>query len=178
MKITNMRKNIGLLLIIAVLCCGCGNSNEPVNTEGTVPVETTVVIETTVPVETTTEVETTVAVVSADAFISEVKAAIDGAIGEGEAISDVVLNNNDLCVVVDFTNADPAPLTLGDLAWSRASSITDAILTFAEYDELWETITIDFGETGKVVCNKSDVVSTEYGRYIPSTIFDSLIGMG
>ena len=154
-----------LLLVIAILFCGCGNSYEPVNTEGTVPVETTVAI------------ETTVAAVSADTFITEVKAALDGAIGEGESIADVVLNDNDLCVVVDFTNADPTPLTLGDLAWSRASSITDAILTFTEYDELWETITIDFGETGKVVCNKSDVVSTEYGRYIPSTIFDSLIGI-
>ena len=88
-----------------------------------------------------------------------------------------MLNGTDLLITVDFTNADPAPLTLSDLAWSRASSITDAVLTFAEYDELWETITIDFGEAGSVVCNKSDVVSTEYGRYIPSTVFDSLIGI-
>lgn len=121
--------------------------------------------------------KTNATVVSDDAFITEIKTSLDGAIGEGEAIADVVLNGTDLLITVDFTNADPAPLTLSDLAWSRASSITDAVLTFAEYDELWETITIDFGEAGSVVCNKSDVVSTEYGRYIPSTVFDSLIGI-
>jgi hypothetical protein len=69
--------------------------------------------------------------------------------------------------VIDISNADPAPLTLADLAWSRACFITDTILEYPAVEELWETITLDFGEVGSVVCSEQDVVTGEYGRYIP-----------
>lgn len=106
--------------------------------------------------------------VSADQFVAEVRTAIQGAISsKSEAIADVVLKDGDLCVYVDFSNADPTPFTLEDLALSRTSSITDAILELTDYDSLWETITVDFGETGHVTNNKSDVANSGFGRYFP-----------
>lgn len=110
--------------------------------------------------------------VSADNFIADVKDAIQGAISsKTEAITDVVLKNGDLCVYVDFSKADPSPLTLEDLAWSRTSSITDAILELKDYDELWETITVDFGDIGHITNSKADMKSNGMGRYFPAENF-------
>ncbi len=153
-----------LLLAVAVLFAGCGSSGETADTQSTVQAEP----------ETA---EVTEAVITEEAFVAVLKDALAGAVGEGESIADVVLSNGDLRVVVDMSNADPAPLTLADLAWSRAGSITDAILEFEEYDVLWETVTLDFGEAGKVTCSISDVASNEYGRYFPAELFNSLIGL-
>ena len=193
MEISNIRKAIFkkrwlLTLVVTVFCSACGSANDAVDVTSTGPLGTTEVIEVTEVIEmaeiteatevieTSSSIEETEKVISAANFMTELYAALDGAVGDGEAIASVLLRGNNLCINVDFSCVDPAPLTLGDLAWSRASSITDAILTYAEYDELWETITIDFGEAGSVTCNKSDVVSSENGRYVPSAIFDSLLG--
>lgn len=110
--------------------------------------------------------------VSADKFVEEVKTAIQGAISsKTEAITDIVLENGDLCVYVDFSKADPSPLTLEDLALSRTSSITDAILELKDYDELWETITIDFGDIGHITNSKADMQNSGFGRYFPAEDF-------
>ncbi len=84
-------------------------------------------------------------------FLKDVKINVEGDVGQGEAIIDVTLENRDLCVYVDLSGADPSPLTLEDLAISRATSITDDILTLRQYDDLWDTITVDFGDVGKVI---------------------------
>ena len=100
------------------------------------------------------------------------KTAIQEAISsKTESIQDVVLKDGDLCVYVDFSNADPSPLTLEDLALSRTSSITDAILELKDYDSLWETITVDFGEVGHITNNKTDIQTNGGGRYFPGENF-------
>lgn len=110
--------------------------------------------------------------VSPDNFIADVKDVIQGAISsKTEAITDVVLENGDLCVYVDFSKADPSPLSLEDLALSRASSITDAILELKDYDELWETITVDFGNVGRITNSKTDMQNSGFGRYFPAEDF-------
>lgn len=110
--------------------------------------------------------------VSPDNFIADVKDVIQGAISsKTEAITDVVLENGDLCVYVDFSKADPSPLTLEDLALSRTSSITDAVLELKDYDELWETITIDFGDVGHITNSKADMQNSGFGRYFPAEDF-------
>lgn len=109
---------------------------------------------------------------SPDDFIAEVKDVIQGAINNKmESIQDVALKDGDLCVYVDFSNADPSPLTLEDLALSRNGSITDAILELKGYDSLWETITIDFGEVGYITNSKADMEDNGFGRYFPSDNF-------
>lgn len=108
-----------------------------------------------------------------DKFVEDVKTAISGAIdSDNEAITDVVMNDKDLCVTVDLSKADPTPLTIKDLAISRTSSITDAILELTDYDSQWNTITVDFGGVGKVVCDKDSIKENEAGgRYFPSENF-------
>ena len=87
---------------------------------------------------------------------------------KNESIKGVVLKNKDLIVYVDFSNADPSPLTIEDLAWSRTSSITDDILEHTEYFEYWNTVTVDFGDIGKVIYSQDDVETNEFGgRYFP-----------
>ena len=104
--------------------------------------------------------------------MEDVKTAIQGAISsKTESIRDVVLKDGDLCVYVDFSNADPSPLTLEDLALSRTGSITDAILELKDYDSLWETITVDFGEVGHITNNKADIQTGMGGRYFPGENF-------
>lgn len=111
--------------------------------------------------------------ITSDEFISEVKEVLPGAIGsENESITDVELKNGDLHIIVDLSNANPAPLTIEDLAISRTGSITDAILRLSNYDSQWETITVDFGNIGKIVCDKDSIQENEVGgRYFPSVNF-------
>lgn len=121
--------------------------------------------------------------VSPDSFVADVKDVIQDAIrSKTESIQDVVLKDGDLCVTVDLSNANPEPLTIGNLAWSRAISITEAILnipTYEAYEDLWNTISVDFGtDIGKVTCGKDDVETNGFGRYFPPEgNFDSLIGL-
>lgn len=124
------------------------------------------------PEESQTPEETKTDDASADKFVEDVKTAVQGAISsKTESIQDVVLKDGDLCVYVDFSNADPSPLTLEDLALSRTGSITDAILELKDYDSLWETITVDFGEVGHITNNKADIQTSGGGRYFPSENF-------
>lgn len=109
---------------------------------------------------------------SENTFVEDVKTAIQGDVGENEAIKDVTLENKELCVYVDFSKVDPSPLTIEDLAISRTSSITDTILELKQYDDLWETITVDFGEIGKIKNEKVSLKENEKGgRYFPSEDF-------
>lgn len=111
---------------------------------------------------------------TSDKFVEDVKTAISGAIdSDNEAITDVAVEKiKDLCVTVDLSKADPSPLTIEDLAISRTSSITDAILELTDYDSQWNTITVDFGDVGKVVCDKDSIKENEAGgRYFPSENF-------
>lgn len=117
--------------------------------------------------------DTTTQEISSDKFISEVKEVIQGAISsEDESITDAVLKDGDLHITVDLSKANPEPLTIEDLAISRTGSITDAILELADYDNQWNTITVDFGDVGKVVCDKDSIKENEAGgRYFPSENF-------
>lgn len=107
-----------------------------------------------------------------DKFVEEVKIAIDGAVNSKEEfIEDVVLKDGDLCITVDLSKANPTPLTLEDLAISRTSSITDAILDITDYDNHWNTITIDFGVIGRITNSKEDIKENIAGRYFPAENF-------
>lgn len=123
--------------------------------------------------ETKDAINSTEQQATSDKFVEDVKTAISGAIdSDNEAITDIALKDKDLCVTVDLSKADPSPLTIEDLAISRTSSITDAILELTGYDSQWNTITVDFGDVGKVVCDKDSIKENEAGgRYFPSENF-------
>ena len=154
------------VIIIVVLAGIIGSGGGKDEGKGDTPPTTTKPEGSQTPENTTTDD------VSADKFVEDVKTAIQGAISsKTESIQDVVLKDGDLCVYVDFSNADPSPLTLEDLALSRTGSITDAILELKDYDSLWETITVDFGEVGHITNNKADIQTGMGGRYFPSENF-------
>ena len=122
---------------------------------------------------TTEQTQSTEQETPSDKFVSEVKTAIQGTINsDEESIVDVVLKDEDLCVTVDLSKANPEPLTIEDLAISRTGSITDAILELTDYDSEWNTITIDFGDIGKITNSKDDIKENDFGgRYFPSENF-------
>lgn len=52
-----------------------------------------------------------------------------------------------------------------DTAKLLSISIGDEILSLTSYDELWDTITFDFGDVGKIINSKANMETTETGRY-------------
>lgn len=104
-------------------------------------------------------------------FIENIQEAIKGQVGENEFIMDVTLENEDLHIGVDFSKVDPTPLTMKDLAILRTASITEKILEFSEYDDLWQTIIIDFKDLGYIKNDKQDIKDGEYGRYFSEENF-------
>lgn len=125
--------------------------------------------------ENISEEETTVADadVSPEIFVDAVKEAIKGAVGSDETITAVGLTDGALTVSVDLSKADVTIASLEDLAVIRSSSITDAILELKQYDELWNNITVDFGEVGSVSRIKDDIKESTFGRYFEIDQLDS-----
>lgn len=94
--------------------------------------------------------------VTPENFISDIK----GLIGDN-TVTDITLENSNLCIYVD-TNANTTTLPIENWATIQAVSITDNILSLStQYDTLWDTITVDFGEAGKIINSKSDMDATE-----------------
>ncbi|MCI9316218.1 MAG: hypothetical protein HFI57_14815 [Lachnospiraceae bacterium] len=99
------------VIIIVVLAGIIGSGGGKDEGKGDTPPTTTAKQE-----ESQTPEETKTDDVSADKFVEDVKAAIQGAISsKTESIQDVVLKDGDLCVYVDFSNEDPSPLTLEEI---------------------------------------------------------------
>ncbi|MCI9615613.1 MAG: hypothetical protein HFG93_10715 [Dorea sp.] len=85
---------------------------------------------------------------------------------DDQSIMDIKLENRDLCVYIDL-NKSPITVNLPIEKKAILTSITlgDNILTLNGYDNLWDTITFDFGDIGKIVNSKNNMESTETGRY-------------
>ena len=116
--------------------------------------------------EVTTEGNESAGTVEKDELISAVNEAIDGAIGEGEKISDVSFDGDTLTVKVDMSGADTSHLSAELIAESRVSSITDDILKLDDkYYNTWNKITVDFGDIGSISFGKNEVKDQGLGRY-------------
>lgn len=115
---------------------------------------------------------------SNDSFVEDVKSVIQGTVGSGEAIQSVSFENRNLCISVDLGETDSCPIPAKELAFSRTGSITDQILNLYEYDALWDTITIDFGDLGYIKNFQKDIRKNEYGmRYFPEENFKLINGL-
>lgn len=104
-------------------------------------------------------------------FIENVETSINGDVGKDELITNVTLENKQLCIYVDLSKSDPSPFTMEDIAISRTSSITDDILSLEQYDNLWDAIIVDFGDLGKIINDKSNMEKSSYGRYFRTENF-------
>lgn len=100
---------------------------------------------------------------SVGAFIQEIRSTISGSVGEDESITDVSLSDGNVCIVVDLSETDTSVLSIEDIAVSRAGSITDAFLDISGFDDLWDSITLDFGDVGKITVDKDRIETNEYG---------------
>lgn len=169
------------LLVIIGSCNANGDKDNPVSDGSTSSSESSVAESTDESkeepaTETTTEERTTASDIdiSPETFVSSVEESIQGAVSSDEHITDVDLTDDKLTISVDLSEADTTTISLEDLAVSRASSITDTILDFEQYDDFWNEITIDFGDVGLVRRTKEDITENEYGmRYFEIYELDS-----
>lgn len=125
--------------------------------------------------EVTTDADENAGTVDSDTLIATVREAIDGAVGEGETITDVSFDGTNLNISVDMSGVTDSPLPVEIIAESRVSSITDEILALDDsYYNTWETVTVDFGDIGRIVCDKSMVKDEGYGKFfeVPLGVFD------
>ena len=100
------------------------------------------------------------------------KAAKAGINSNNQKIKKVKLKKRDLCIYVDLSNTDPEPLTIEDVAWTLAGSITDEVLELEQYYSMWDTITVDFGEVGFIKNSKDEIQNDGYGNYFPAENFN------
>lgn len=110
---------------------------------------------------------------SEDEFLKDTKkAAKAGVNSNNQKIKKVKLKKRDLCIYVDLSNTDPEPLTIEDVAWTLAGSITDEVLELEQYYSMWDTITVDFGEVGFIKNSKDEIQNDGYGNYFPAENFN------
>ena len=153
-----------LLILIALLLFSIiGDSNTQNTPEPTVA--PTQYIEPTIAPTSTPE-----PINRADVFLNEIKSKLDGQIAnEDESYTNIALNGKNVYIGVDISKVDTGLLTRALLAESRTGSITDAFLNITEYDDLWDSVTVDFGNTGVVTLYKTDIEVNEYNmRYFNS----------
>ncbi len=116
--------------------------------------------------EIKTQADSDAGTVGKDELISAVEKAIDGDVAEDEKITGVEFDGENLTVMVDLSSADTSILSTDLIAESRTGSITDDILSLEDkYYNTWETVTVDFGNVGKISFNKGDVKDSSFGKY-------------
>lgn len=95
---------------------------------------------------------------------SAISKAIKDQIAEGEKIKNITVKNSDVTIDVDLSKSlYDIKLPDSELAISRASSITDAILSLPDKQEkLWNKITLNFKGIGTVTRTKKDIKTNEY----------------
>lgn len=103
--------------------------------------------------------------ITPDQFIADVQASIEGDVGSGETIKEVKLDGSKLYVYVDFSRGDFSTFSAADIARSRTSSITDDILALEQYDSLWDSIVVDFGNVGYIENSREAIKDEGYGRF-------------
>lgn len=116
--------------------------------------------------EIKTEANPDAGVVNRDELISAVSEAVSGDVAEDEKISNIDFDGENLTVTVDLSNTDTSRLTADLVAESRTGSITDSILALDDkYYNTWNTVTVDFGDVGKITFDKSMVKDSGFGKY-------------
>ena len=117
----------------------------------------------------------TSSVASGGDFVSLAMEAVAAESYEDEPITDVAIVGRDLRVSVDMSGSSlngyrDDETVLGEMLRGKSDHYAEAVLALGEqYDELWDTITIDFGELGWIVNRAEDVQMSDSGeRYFPS----------
>ncbi len=79
--------------------------------------------------------------------------------------------NRNIQINTDISNVDTSVRPYSYIIDDVVGMLTDVLLKYPEYDDLWDTVTVDFGEFGSVTNNKFNIVEDELGRYFePDTV--------
>ena len=121
------------------------------------------------------EPEPSASVQSGDDFVSLARDAVAAEGYDDEPITDVSLVDRDLRITVDMSNSSlneyrDNEAVLVEMLRGKSDHYTEAVLALGkQYDELWDTITVDFAGLGKVVSKYKDIQVSDGGeRYFPS----------
>ena len=121
------------------------------------------------------ELAPSAAVQTDDGFLALARQAVEAEGYADEPIAGVALDGRDLRIAVDMSKStlngyrDDAAV-LGEMLRGKSDHYTEAVLALgSQYDELWDTITVDFGELGMIVNHVEDIQTSENGeRFFPS----------
>ena len=103
--------------------------------------------------------------VSSKELVSAVKKALDGEIAPDEKLYDVTFEGNNLTLNVEIIG-DTSIHAKKLVAKASITQLTNPILDLDnKYFNTWETITLDFGDVGKIVLDKSMVKDEGLGKY-------------
>lgn len=130
---------ISLILVLSLTACGGGSSEETTQEDNSARVSE---------------------------YIDALKSVVNqDVIGYGETITDITLEDRTVVINVDMSTADTSMFELKDIAEVDYSGITDAALEITDYDDLWDSMKVDFGELGSITKTKDDIAENEAGRY-------------
>ena len=89
----------------------------------------------------------------------------------GERLISVSNANRNIQINTDISNADTSVRPYSYIIDDVVGMLTDVLLKYPKYDDLWDTVTVDFGEFGSVTNNKSSIAENDFGRYFePDTV--------
>lgn len=148
-----MKKEL-IAVAIAMALTGCGGaaaSNES----------------TTSSTEATSESTTASAAesVSTEDLVAKVQEILPDYMTPGTSVKSVEMKDKDLYITVDLSKYN-GQFPLDAVAETSVSEITDPILSLDEsYYNLWDTVTLDFGDQGHVTFDKSMVKDDGAGKY-------------
>ena len=110
-----------------------------------------------------------------DGFLSLARQAVEAEGYADEPITGVTLDGRDLRIAVDMSQSTlngyrDNESALAEMLRGKSDHYAEAVLALGgQYDELWDTITVDFGDLGRIVNRAEDIQTSDGGeRYFPS----------
>lgn len=147
-----MKKEL-IAVAMAMALTGCGGA---ASTESTASSTETAVESTTVAAAES---------VSTEDLVAKVQEILPDYMTPGTSVKSVEMKDKDLYITVDLSKYE-GQFPLDAVAETSVSEITDPILSLDEsYYNLWDTVTLDFGDQGHVTFDKSMIKDDGAGKY-------------
>lgn len=103
--------------------------------------------------------------VSTENLVAKVQEILPDYMTPGTSVKSVEMKDKDLYITVDLSKYE-GQFPLDAVAETSVSEITDPILSLDEsYYNLWDTVTLDFGDQGHVTFDKSMIKDDGAGKY-------------
>ncbi len=110
-------------------------------------------------------VESTTAAAAESDLVAKVQEMLPDYMTPGTSVKSVEMKDKDLYISVDLSKYN-GQFPLDAVAETSVSEITDPILSLDEsYYNLWDTVTLDFGEQGHATFDKSMIKDDGAGKY-------------